>query len=443
MSIGQKVAIAGTTLQNNLNARGVACTFGKNSDNKKTITDMANLITSDNLKGANDAVLNIYANRPYLMDGETTDIIASLNDGLGNPLANKEITITADIEDEVMDNIFNNSNWSASVITSSGAYNGSSTYKYMTQEFTGLNNYTISFQINYPGSNGEFRFGDTTSGTASTYLRMKLETTTVTISKVVNSVETIVYTESFGSGTFPRWIAQEFTITRSGDTFTFFGQTITLSGLKNTIGLVGTMGFYLNDFTVASLYTGITNQTGQLILQGITIANDSSFTSSYNTISKSNNLKKSLFVDYGLVNNYNDSWSNWGSYLVNRTRLPTYTIITPQDSTVAAYQIKYINALSNVNAIEFDAKQVGGATSDILFQLRGTNQSVQRQLSVGSFNSSTDVWYHYIFDFNNSTITNTTLNRTLTFVPDNVISFFFSIPANSNHTIQYANFVIY
>jgi len=154
-------------------------------------------------------------------------------------------------------------------------------------------------------------------------------------------------------------------------------------------------------------------------------------------------MPKVLFVDYGTTTSHNDSWSNWGSYLVNRTRLPTYTLITPQDPTIAAYQIKYINIYSNVNAIEFDAKQVGGATSDILFQLRGTNQSVQRQLSVDSFNSSTDVWYHYLFDFNNGLIINTTLNKTITFVPDDVISFFFSIPANSNHTIHYANFVIY
>ena len=299
MTICDKINTAGNTLQSKLNERGVSCTYGKNSDNKQTITDMANLITSDNLKGANDAILNIYANRPYLMDGETTDIIATLHDGLGNPLVNKEITITADIEDEVMDNIFTSSTWNNNIYNSQeGILNNSSSYTYMTKEFTGLNNYTLSFMLNSLESGAELRFGDTISGTASNYLKFKFANSIMTISKVVNNVETTVYTYTFGQQAFIQFMSSTQTITRSGDTFTFFGQTITMSGLKNTIGLVGTIGFYENDFTVAPLYTGITNNDGTFQISNQTINSDTPFTSSYGTQNNTTTVENVYYINY-------------------------------------------------------------------------------------------------------------------------------------------------
>ena len=94
MAICTKINTAGTTLQNNLNARGVSCTYGKNSESKQTIKDMADLITSSNLKGSADSLISITANRPYLLSGETTDLTVRLVNGLGQPLANKSVSIS-------------------------------------------------------------------------------------------------------------------------------------------------------------------------------------------------------------------------------------------------------------------------------------------------------------------------------------------------------------
>ena len=94
MAICDKINTAGTTLQTNLNARGVTCTYGKNSDGKQTINDMANLITASNLKGSADSIIHISASRPYLLEDETTDLIVTLHNGVGNPLANKTIEIS-------------------------------------------------------------------------------------------------------------------------------------------------------------------------------------------------------------------------------------------------------------------------------------------------------------------------------------------------------------
>ena len=93
MTICDKIQNVGDTLETNLNNRGVSCTFGTGSG-EKNILEMVNLITSSNLKGSSDAMINIAASRPYLLSGEKTDIIVTLKDGLGNPLANKSVTVS-------------------------------------------------------------------------------------------------------------------------------------------------------------------------------------------------------------------------------------------------------------------------------------------------------------------------------------------------------------
>ena len=93
MGICEKIANVGNTLQANLNARGVQCTFGKDSG-ESTILEMVNMITATNLKGSADSLISISASRPYLLSGETTDLIVELKNGLGSPLANKSVSVS-------------------------------------------------------------------------------------------------------------------------------------------------------------------------------------------------------------------------------------------------------------------------------------------------------------------------------------------------------------
>lgn len=94
MSICDKINTAGETLEANLTARGISCDFGKNSDGKDTIQDMAEMITASNLRGIGDAIIHISASRPYLLSGEKTDLIVTLHNGVGTPLANKSVTVS-------------------------------------------------------------------------------------------------------------------------------------------------------------------------------------------------------------------------------------------------------------------------------------------------------------------------------------------------------------
>ena len=93
MTICDKINTVGTTLQENLNDRGVACTYGVGTG-KSTLLDMANLINENNLLGIGDNVISITASRPYLLEDETTDLIILLKNGIGQPLSNKTITVS-------------------------------------------------------------------------------------------------------------------------------------------------------------------------------------------------------------------------------------------------------------------------------------------------------------------------------------------------------------
>lgn len=93
MTICDKINTVGNALQDNLNDRGVDCTYGVGTG-KSTLLDMANLINENNLLGIGDNVISITASRPYLLEDETTDLIISLKNGIGQPLQNKTVTIS-------------------------------------------------------------------------------------------------------------------------------------------------------------------------------------------------------------------------------------------------------------------------------------------------------------------------------------------------------------
>ena len=93
MGICDNIQYIGNTLEDNLNYRGVDCTFGIGTG-EQNISDMVELITKQNIRGIGDANIQIIPNRPYVTSGETIDVTVRLLNGVGNPLPNQIITIT-------------------------------------------------------------------------------------------------------------------------------------------------------------------------------------------------------------------------------------------------------------------------------------------------------------------------------------------------------------
>lgn len=93
MTICDNIQNIGNTLENNLNNRGINCTFGIGTD-EQTIYDMVKLVNEQNLMGIGDTNIQIIPNRPYVTSGETIDVTVRLLDGVGNPLPNQTIRIS-------------------------------------------------------------------------------------------------------------------------------------------------------------------------------------------------------------------------------------------------------------------------------------------------------------------------------------------------------------
>ena len=93
MTICDKINEVGEILEENLNDRGVSCTFGTGTG-ESTVLEMVEMVNGTNFKGSSDVNLKIGANRPYLLENETTDVIVKLEDGLCEPLANKSVTVS-------------------------------------------------------------------------------------------------------------------------------------------------------------------------------------------------------------------------------------------------------------------------------------------------------------------------------------------------------------
>ena len=92
MTICNKIQTLGETMETNLNARGVSCTFGTGTG-ESTVLEMVEMVNGTNFKGSSDVNLKIGANRPYLLENETTDVVVKLENGLCEPLKNKNVIV--------------------------------------------------------------------------------------------------------------------------------------------------------------------------------------------------------------------------------------------------------------------------------------------------------------------------------------------------------------
>lgn len=93
MGICDNIQYIGNTLETNLNNLDVDCTFGIGTG-EQNIYNMVKLINEQNIRGIGDTNIQIIPNRPYVTSGETIDVTVRLLDGVGNPLSNKNITIS-------------------------------------------------------------------------------------------------------------------------------------------------------------------------------------------------------------------------------------------------------------------------------------------------------------------------------------------------------------
>ena len=159
-----------------------------------------------------------------------------------------------------------------------------------------------------------------------------------------------------------------------------------------------------------------------------------------NLLSETYVLEDLVFYDHAYADDYNSNYGNqWTGNEATITRNTLYTSLTG-DSSSAKYLVWNFRDYE-FSTIEFDLKKVGGATNDIILQLRNNSYSVLRQVALSTFSDkSLDTWYHFKFDFENKLI----------YCGDNSVDMTDIIPtkfmfavATSTTELQYRNFKVY
>lgn len=89
------VLIVGNELSGKLNEIGVSNTFGKASEGKDDLISLIRMAIDgiDNIVDEKSYV-SLTATNPYIVEGETTDLVVSLVNGFGSPLSDKTVTIS-------------------------------------------------------------------------------------------------------------------------------------------------------------------------------------------------------------------------------------------------------------------------------------------------------------------------------------------------------------
>ena len=107
------VLIVGNELSGKLNEIGVSNTFGKASEGKDDLVSLIRMAIDgiDNIVDTN-SYISLTATNPYMLTGETTDIVAKLRNGVCRPLTNKIINIGQPIFKDNGTITNHNDNWS-------------------------------------------------------------------------------------------------------------------------------------------------------------------------------------------------------------------------------------------------------------------------------------------------------------------------------------------
>ena len=302
-TICDKINTVGTILQENLNDRGVSCTFGGGSG-EKNILQLVELVNDTNFKGSSDVNLKIGANRPYLLTGETTDVIVKLENGLCEPLKNKNVTIEQSPFRDNGTTASHNDNW----------------VKYNP------NNITITRGEEYTSVTGSnYRYGVPISNNC----KIKVETR-----KPTASTGTLL--SIWGYGLTPLSASQLllFSVTEMGMTQGTFANiemtvtptTVTVKNLDNNTTITkeystsynlifnfwGTTFDYKN-FKVYETIDGVTDGKGEFALYDVSVTDDTTFTATYSSVSDSIVLEYCTMVDYGVTNNSKLDYWYWNT----------------------------------------------------------------------------------------------------------------------------------
>lgn len=367
-----------------------------------TLVNSELTVTTDTVNGAEMTVfsmevaphISVSATNPYMLSGETTDIVVKLEKGLGKPLTNKNVTIEQSIFRDNGTTASHNDDWVK--------YNPDNITITRGEEYTSVT-----------GSN--YRYGVPISNNC----KIKVETRKPTVS-------TGTLLSIWGYSTNPLSASQLllFSVTELGMTQGTFANlemtvtptTVTVKNLDNdttitkeystTYNLLmnfwGTTFDYKN-FKVYETINGVTDERGEFALNDVNVTDDTTFTATYDTVSDSVDVFLCTSYDYGTSNKNTNMWT-----LSNFTlsRGDSYSTLMEGSSTGTCTSDSN-HKISPTQTLEFDICQVDGTKyyAPIYIRNDGGGTSLA-SIQYSELNANVGEWVHVKIVFNNtSTIT--------------------------------------
>lgn len=379
------VLIVGNELSGKLNEIGVSNTFGKASEGKDDLISLIRMaIDGIDMAVDTNSYVSLTATNPYMLTGETTDIVAKLRNGVCRPLTNKNVTIgqSVFIDNGTIGN--HNDNWSninpSASLTRLNDYSelkraeDATTFGWISKTLSITDGITIEFdlkQATLPSSNKTYFTFRATGG----------------------SVKLGIYRnyENLADG---QWHHYKFDVNGLTVTPTIDGiqrSDLSLTDNFNSVQLDVSEEavHHFKNFVIYNNIDGVTNENGEFTLYDIN--NDAIFTATYGTETANCLVEYCDFVDYAVTNNKNNTWyNNTGGIITVDDSGTTFTAVPHSNGT--HWTCGYCPASTTIRnpfnypiVVEFDILRWDTGSSIFIKSDLGNRTSFNRELNhVGS-----------------------------------------------------------
>lgn len=367
-----------------------------------TLVNSELTVTTDMVDGAEMTVfsmecephISVSATNPYMLSGETTDIVAKLKKCLYKPLANKNVTIGQSVFIDNGTTASHNDDWvkynpDNITITRGGEYTS----------VTGSN-----YRLGVPISNNCKIRCETRKPTSSTGTLLSIwgySTNPLSASQLLTfSVTEMGMTQ----GTFANL---EMTVTPTTVTVKNLDNDTTITKEYSTsnnllFNFWGTTFDYKN-FKIYETINGVTDENGEFALNDVSVTDDTTFIATYGTVCDSVDVFLCTSVDYATSSKNTNMWilSNF-----TLSRGDSYSTLTEGSSTGTCLS-DGSHKIAPTQTISFDLCQMDGTKDYAPIYIRNDGGGVSlASISYSELNANVGEWVHVKIVFNNtSTIT--------------------------------------
>lgn len=288
------VLIVGNELSGKLNEIGVSNTFGKASEGKDDLISLIRMaIDGIDMVVDTNSYVSLTATNPYMLTGETTDIVAKLRNGVCRPLTNKNVTIGQSVFIDDGTTASHNDSWTVTNGTmtrmdsytrlvesaqtlmcqmNSGYISPTSIVEFDFKAIDGVKNWGLVYIRNSGGGNSLADLSlNNVGGEIGEWIHLKI---------VFNNTDTItIYSSKLDNP-----ITKTLSSTSPNYRLLFYG------GGANT-------ELHFKNVKVYETIKGVTDENGEFTLSDVSVSGNTTFTATYSTVSDSVTIYYCKFAD--------------------------------------------------------------------------------------------------------------------------------------------------